>query len=89
MPKPPKIDAEQMGAVIDTLTTINAAMFTALATDGQIEAMHQLLDELRKGFENDQKEPTNLIRASVIETTQNALKGLQLLRKVTGQSALQ
>lgn len=89
MPHAPKIDAEQLGAVIDAVTAVQAAMFTALASDGQIDAMHRLLDRMRKGFEQQHSDPLNLLRAQVLESTAATLQGLKLLRPEPDRSGVQ
>lgn len=88
MAKPPKIDADQLGAVIDAMSTINALMFTALATESQTDALLGLLDKARKSFEAG-KEPTDPVRASVLEATIQSLQGLKLIGPVSGRSAVQ
>jgi len=74
MAKEPNVTIDQLGAVIDALTAINAAMFSMLASPSQIDGALVLLDEFRS-LESD-PDPLQQIRASVAAATAKTLRGL-------------
>ncbi|MBD9368386.1 hypothetical protein [Xanthomonas sp. XNM01] len=80
MAKPPVIDADQMGAVIDAVTTTNAALFTLLASREESDAALQLLDRLVEQFDK-KADPLNMLRQHVIEATANSIRGVQAIRE--------
>lgn len=77
---PPKINAEQLDAVIDALITMNALLFTVLASPKESDAALQLLDRLTV-----EKTPT-LETALQLHVLRETAAVLRELREVTAES---
>ncbi|MEC5115423.1 hypothetical protein [Xanthomonas oryzae] len=75
MPKAPAVTMDQLGALIDAFTTVNAVMFNALASDRQSDAALQLLDLI--ATMSDSKDPLDWLRADVAKLTADAIRKLR------------
>jgi len=77
MPKAPTVNADQLGVVVDALTTTNAMMFSMLASPRDVEAVLAMLDRLASTRSDD---PSHSLRTLVFRETAHALRELQALR---------
>lgn len=75
----PKVDFDQLGAVIDAFATTNALMFMMLASGEQTDAALELLDLLSNPKDEDNQ--YDVLRAHVGKATAYAMRQLQAVRE--------
>ncbi|WFC43765.1 hypothetical protein [Pseudoxanthomonas sp. SE1] len=77
--KPPALNAEHLGAVVDALATTNALMFMSLASQEESDAVLGLLEKMEHAF--DQGSGLDQLRGMVMHATVKAMRDMQSLRE--------
>lgn len=77
--KPPVMNAEHLGAVVDAMATTNALMFMSLASQEESDAVLGLLERMEAALE--QGSGLDHMRAMVMHATVKAMRDMQSLRE--------
>ena len=77
--KPPALNAEHLGAVVDAMATTNALMFMSLASQEESDAVLGLLEKMEKALENGSG--LDQLRGMVMHATVKAMRDMRSLRE--------
>lgn len=80
MSKEPTVKADQFEAALDTLISMNALLFTVVASRDQHEKALTLLGGALQANEDNGREPTE---RHVLATTASYLRGLRAMREAS------
>ncbi|AJQ87702.1 hypothetical protein ACQR5V_19120 [Xanthomonas oryzae pv. oryzicola] len=81
----PKVDLEQLGAVIDAFATINALMFTGLASREKTDELLGLLDLMSE--QKKEEKLTDVLSGKVACAIATAIRGIHAMSEGNAPAA--